>query len=92
MREFILTTNRRGSNARTTSLSEVTASSEIARITRTIQAGGGVGRMYFRATYWSARSIDGAAIKEGTVVHPIQRIGNTWYVVAEGRAPEQEAA
>ncbi|MEM1279009.1 MAG: hypothetical protein AAGG53_03060 [Cyanobacteria bacterium P01_H01_bin.152] len=66
--------------------------SEIARITKTIEAGGGIGRMRFQATYWNAMSISGSAIEEGTFVRSINRVGNTWYVTEAGQSPAEHAA
>jgi formylglycine-generating enzyme required for sulfatase activity len=55
--------------------------SEVARVTKDIPAGD-VGRLYYQATQWNARSIDGSSISKGTSVRPINRMGNTWYVSA----------
>lgn len=52
----------------------------------------GFGRLSYLATEWNARSVDNSFIPAGTVVRPIMRKGNTWYVQADSESPEQQAA
>jgi hypothetical protein len=52
----------------------------------------GFGRLSYLATEWNARSIDNSFIPAGTVVRPVMRKGNTWYVQADSESSEQQAA
>lgn len=91
MRGFSSNTQSGGSNRGATFNPGMGGGSDIALITRTIKSGG-VGRIHFQATYWNARSIDGSVLQKGMMVRPVQRVGNTWYVVAEGQSPAQHVA
>ncbi|MGD1928664.1 MAG: NfeD family protein [Leptolyngbyaceae cyanobacterium] len=84
MRLSFRNTNRRQSENRnqpkfvatSQSLSRVT---ETARLTRAIRPGQ-PGRVRYQATEWNAQSVNNFYIAAGTVVKPITRQGNTWFV------------
>ena len=54
---------------------------ETARLTREIGPNK-LGRLRYQATDWNAQSIDNAYIPAGTVVRPVTRQGNTWFVAS----------
>jgi hypothetical protein len=53
-----------------------------ARLTREIRPGQR-GRLRYQATEWNAQSIDNTYIPVDTIVRPIMRRGNTWFVTAD---------
>ncbi|MEO1296117.1 MAG: hypothetical protein AAFW75_09985 [Cyanobacteria bacterium J06636_16] len=63
---------------------------EMATITKEILPGQ-TGRLHYRAAYWIARAIDNSYIARGTVVRPVMRKGNTWYVSVNCQYPPQQA-
>jgi hypothetical protein len=68
-----------------------TSVSETAR-TITAVMPNGFGRLSYLATEWNARSVDNSFIPAGTIVRPVMRKGNTWYVQADSGSSEQQAA
>lgn len=64
---------------------------ETARLTREIRPGK-PGRLRYQATEWNAESIDNAYIPAGTIVQPITRKGNTWFVAMRPQVSPHQVA
>lgn len=78
---FISNINRDGPKTVHSSFTNIVSESEVARVTVNIPADG-AGRLHYQATEWNARSVDGSFIAKDTIVRPVMRKGNTWYVSA----------
>ena len=88
---FISNITRDGPSTVRSSFADIVCESEVARVTVEIPAGD-VGRVHYQATEWNARSVDGALIATNTIVRPVLRKGNTWYVSADQHVLPQTAA
>lgn len=63
----------------TAALQSPSRMTETARLTRAIRPGQ-LGRLRYQATEWNAQSVDNSYIPAGTIVKPVMREGNTWFV------------
>jgi hypothetical protein len=60
--------------------------SQAAYISKDVLPGRG-GRLHYLSTEWGARSIDNSFIPEGSLVRPMMRQGNTWFVAVDEQNP-----